>query len=139
MSDFNKSDFSSSRLNHANFEGSFFLDVPKFNNCNLYGHTVFATARLPGIDFSDAVCNGHADFTLTRFENSLAKWEQERLKECHIEENAGDTLKPIIIRFDKATFKEGLTFKGNELYRDKALLSFDDAVFEAGEVEICIC
>lgn len=131
--DFNKSDFSNSRLSYANFDGSFFLEVPVFNKCELYGNTVFATARLPGADFSDAIFNGHADFTLTRFENSLAKWEHERLKECHIEENAGDTLKPIIIRFDKATFKEGLTFKGNELYQDKALLSFDDAVFEKPE------
>ncbi len=130
--DFNKVDFTNSFLTHANFDGAFFLDVPTFIKCNLQGNTVFATARLPGIDCSDAIFHGPVDFSVTRFENSLADWEKDKLQECNITLNEA-VPKPIIICFDKATFKEGLTFKGIELQQEKALLSFDDSIFEKPE------
>ena len=128
--DFNEVDFSNSLLSYANFDGSFFLNVPIFEKCNFQGNTIYATARLPGINCSDAIFYGQVDFTVTRFENSLADWEKNRLKECSVNPTTDTAEKPLIIRFDKATFKEGLTFKGNELYQEKALLSFDDAIFE---------
>lgn len=133
ITDFNRSDFSNSLLSYANFGGSFFLNVPTFKKCNLQGNTVFATARLPGIDCSDAVFHGYVDFTATRFENSLANWEKDRLQECNITPTADVAANPINICFDRATFKEGLTFKGTELYQEKALLSFDDSIFEKPE------
>jgi uncharacterized protein YjbI with pentapeptide repeats len=126
--DFNKADFSNSQLAQANFDGSFFLTAPKFSQCQMYGNTNFATARMPGADFSEVVFHGHADFTVTRFENSLAEWEKERLKECDIAFDK--VLSPIVITFERATFKDGVTFKGNELYQDKGILIFDDALFE---------
>jgi uncharacterized protein YjbI with pentapeptide repeats len=133
ITNFDEADFSNSHLSRTTFDGSFFLKIPKFNEAVFVDNTVFSTARLPGIDFSGAMFAGHGDFTLTRFESSLSKWEKERLEECHIQENAEEESKPVTICFDKVTFNEGLTFKGNDLYQDKALLTFDDAVFEKPE------
>jgi hypothetical protein len=75
--------------------------------------------------------HGPVDFTLTRFENALAGWEEQKLEECSIRKEATD--EAIVIQFDKATFKDGLTFKSNHLSQDRALLSFNDAFFEKPE------
>jgi uncharacterized protein YjbI with pentapeptide repeats len=131
--DFNRADFSGSHLAWTNFDGSFFVEAPKFNDTVFLNSAVFSTTRLPGVDFSGGVFKGHGDFTLTRFESSIAKWEADRLQECNIERRVEDRPKSIKICFNKVTFNDGLTFKGNELYQDKALLTFDDAVFEKPE------
>jgi uncharacterized protein YjbI with pentapeptide repeats len=126
--DFNNADFRGSQLAEANFDGSFFTTAPKFGKAQFFGNSVFATARMPGADFSEVTFHGPVDFTLTRFEKSLAEWEKKKLQDCNIRIEAND--EPIVIQFDKATFKDGLTFKHNHLYQDRALLSFDDAFFE---------
>lgn len=126
--DFNKADFRNSQMAKGNFDGSFFVAAPKFSQAHFFGNSVFATARMPGADFSEVTFHGPVDFTLTRFENALAEWEKQRLRECNIRIEA--TEEAIVIQFDRATFKDGLTFKGNELYQDRTLLSFDDAFFE---------
>jgi uncharacterized protein YjbI with pentapeptide repeats len=126
--DFNKANFGNSQLAHPNFDGSFFLTAPNFNQSQMYGNTNFATARVPGADFSEVTFHGPVDFTLTRFEQDLAEWERQKLQECNIRIEARD--EPIVIQFDRSTFKDGLTFKGNQLYQDRSLLSFDDAFFE---------
>src|SRR6266403_4290810 len=126
--DFNKAHFSNSRMAQANFDGSFFVAAPKFNQAQFFGNTVFATARMPGADFSEVTFHGPVDFTLTRFEKDLAEWEKKKLQDCKIRIEASD--EPIVVQLDKATFKDGLTFKGNQLFQDRALLSFDDVFFE---------
>jgi|GEM_PF-596675 len=125
--DFNKTDFSYSRLGNTTFDGSFFVEPPKFKQC-LFGNAVFSTARMPAADFSEATFYGSADFTITRFERTLAEWEKEKLKECNI--TSSQVSDPVIIRFDKATFKDGFTFKGIELQQNKGVLSFAEALFE---------
>lgn len=133
VADFNKADFSNSRLTYTNFDGSFFLERPKLNKCELRDITVFSTARLPGIDLSESVVDGHINFTLTRFENVVAEWEAKRLQECGFVDNLKPSSDTIIICFDNVTFKAAVTFKYNELYQERALLSFDDAIFEKPE------
>jgi len=129
--DFNKADFRNSQLAQANFDGSFFVTAPKFNQAQFFGNSVFATARMPGADFSEVTFHGPVDFTLTRFEKALADWEKKKLQDCNIQIEVID--EAIVIQFDKATFKDGLTFKANHVYQDRALLSFDDAFFEKPE------
>jgi uncharacterized protein YjbI with pentapeptide repeats len=126
--DFNKSDFSNSQMAQVNFDGSFFVAAPKFNQAQFFGNSVFATARMPGADFSAVTFHGPVDFTLTKFERTLAEWEKKKLQDCNIRIETTD--EPAVIQFDKATFKDGLTFKGNQLYQDRILLSFEDVFFE---------
>jgi uncharacterized protein YjbI with pentapeptide repeats len=126
--DFNKADFRNSQMAQVNFDGSFFVAAPRFNQAQFFGNSVFATARMPGADFSEVTFHGSVDFTLTRFEKDLAEWEKKKLQDCKIRIEASD--QPIVVQFDKATFKDGLTFRGNQLFQDRALLSFDDVFFE---------
>ena len=129
--DFHKADFRNCQMAQVSFDGSFFWAAPRFNQAQFFGNSVFATARMPGTDFSEVTFHGPVDFTLTRFVKDLAEWEKKNLEDCKIRIEITD--EPIVIQFDRATFKDGLTFKHNELYQDRVLLSFDDAFFEKPE------
>jgi uncharacterized protein YjbI with pentapeptide repeats len=130
MADVAKADFSGSHLAWANFDGAFFLGLPRFSPTNFTGNTTFNTARLPGVDFSGSTFNGPVDFTVTRFDNSIADWEKRHLQECQIETANNEKTEALTICFTKTIFKDGLTFVANQLHQERTLLMFDDAVFE---------
>jgi len=135
IADFNESSFSESRLAGSNFDGAFFLKTPNFNKTEFMHMTIFSTARFPGVDFSDSVFSGNVDFTLSRFESSVSKYEEECLQECFETADTDVTSKSETIRiaFDRAIFKDGLTVRTTDFFQDRCLLTFDDAIFEKPE------
>lgn len=128
IADFHKADFRKSQMAQVSFDGSCFWTAPRSNQAQFLGNSVFATARIPGADFSEVTFHAPVDFTLTRFGNEVAEWEKKKLEDCKIRIETMD--EPTVVQFDGATFKDGLTFKHNQIHQDKVLLSFEDAFFE---------
>jgi hypothetical protein len=119
----------------ANFTGAKFSARVMFADAQYSADANFDFANFSaGAYFSDAVFNGNANFHRTTFiekDDSLGKSVNGNNKAISTDD--GDGAKTNIeVFFDKARFKDSVSFEGNE-FACHALLSFDAVGFETPE------
>jgi uncharacterized protein YjbI with pentapeptide repeats len=132
--EFRNLDFSMARLKRSDFGGASFCGATKFNTAEFSEPVDFSTALFEGVDFSDVTFDKHANFRFARFQLALPSHDGIETPAAGTNE-AGlhDKSRLVKVSFDRATFRDGLTFQRSDFFPDRVLLTFDSAIFERPE------